>query len=137
MDYQYTRDAEAEGCFDNERPIRTDAPSPPQLRRISLNHLDSGRRLELAWEILCQEVNRPFKLTEEPFFRAGLIRLSETDHIFLMSFHHICCDEWSLNRLMSQFVTTYGSLISASQFKPHSFGTDGSEREYRGVPQFE
>jgi thioesterase domain-containing protein/acyl carrier protein len=39
--------------------------------------------------------SRPFRLTEEPAFRASLARLGPDDHVLLLVFHHIAFDGWS------------------------------------------
>ncbi|MFN7731086.1 MAG: amino acid adenylation domain-containing protein, partial [Pirellula sp.] len=43
-----------------------------------------------------QEAEKPFDLTSERMLRATLLRLSDQEHVLLLSMHHIAVDGWSL-----------------------------------------
>jgi amino acid adenylation domain-containing protein len=38
-----------------------------------------------------------FNLSGDPPFRAQLLHLGETDHLLVLSLHHIACDQWSID----------------------------------------
>jgi amino acid adenylation domain-containing protein len=44
-------------------------------------------------------------------FRFTLIRLSDTDHALIMTFHHIICDGWSLEVLRQDLAELYAAFV--------------------------
>src|SRR4029079_17244576 len=60
-----------------------------------------------AW--LAREERRPFDLARGPLFRASLARLGESDHVLLLSMHHIVADGWSFDVLMRDLGELYGA----------------------------
>src|SRR4030088_2021424 len=48
-----------------------------------------------AQEILQHEARRPFDLSQGPLIRSILVRLSEQEHILLVTMHHIVTDCWA------------------------------------------
>jgi amino acid adenylation domain-containing protein len=75
-----------------------------------LSGLPEDRRLELALERVREEAARPFDLSRGPLVRAGLIRLSGTDHILQMTMHHIVSDGWSLGVLIREVSALYDAM---------------------------
>src|SRR5262249_24686212 len=43
-----------------------------------------------------EEAVHPFDLASGPLFRATLLRLSEQEHVLLLTMHHIVSDGWSM-----------------------------------------
>ncbi|HEV3052479.1 MAG TPA: amino acid adenylation domain-containing protein, partial [Longimicrobium sp.] len=54
-----------------------------------------------------EEARRPFDLSAGPLFRAALLRLSEEDHVLLLSMHHIVSDGWSMGVLFRELSALY------------------------------
>ena len=54
-----------------------------------------------------EEARRPFDLSKGPLLRATLIRLSDEEHVVLLTMHHIISDGWSMSVLMKEMVTLY------------------------------
>ncbi|HEY2737543.1 MAG TPA: condensation domain-containing protein, partial [Thermoanaerobaculia bacterium] len=50
---------------------------------------------------------RPFDLARGPLLRAGVWRLSETEHAVLLAMHHIVSDGWSLGVLVREVAALY------------------------------
>jgi amino acid adenylation domain-containing protein len=67
-----------------------------------------------AHALLRQETRRSFDLSREHLFRALLIRLSATEHILLMTVHHIVSDAWSMGVLLKGFKAFYQSYCEGS-----------------------
>jgi amino acid adenylation domain-containing protein len=63
---------------------------------------------KLAWK----EFSRPFDLSHGPLFRVTLLRLSNDDHILLVTMHHIVCDAWSLTILFREFSILYQAFCA-------------------------
>ena len=55
-----------------------------------------GREEELDL-VIRDELSTPFDLAAGPVVRAHLIRLDADDHVFILNFHHIVVDGWSLS----------------------------------------
>ncbi|WP_457811528.1 amino acid adenylation domain-containing protein [Sinorhizobium meliloti] len=57
---------------------------------------------------LCQEEARtPFDLARGPLIRGRLIRMSDAEHVFLLTQHHIVSDGWSLGVLRRELSQLY------------------------------
>lgn len=57
-----------------------------------------------------QEANTGFDLRSGPLVRAGLIRVTEDDHIAMLTLHHIVVDGWSLSVIVSELGTLYSAF---------------------------
>ncbi len=61
-----------------------------------------------AVEALIHELSRcKFDLARDPLLRATLIRLSEQDHLVVLTMHHIVCDGWSVGILFGELKASY------------------------------
>ncbi|MYU20180.1 hypothetical protein GTZ78_58300, partial [Streptomyces sp. SID8361] len=58
-------------------------------------------------EALSAAVARPFDLADDVLLRAGLFSLAETEHVLLLTMHHIVADGWSLIPLSTDLTTAY------------------------------
>ena len=72
---------------------------------LDLGHLRSEERDREARRMSTVDAHRPFDLANGPLVRACLMRLSETEHILLLSQHHINTDAWS-NDVLANEVST-------------------------------
>jgi amino acid adenylation domain-containing protein len=72
-----------------------------------LSFLDeTARAQELRWR-LDAEATRAFDLSADILLRAQLLRLSEGEHIFMLTLHHIAADGWSMAVLLQELATLY------------------------------
>ncbi|HEX3126202.1 MAG TPA: amino acid adenylation domain-containing protein, partial [Thermoanaerobaculia bacterium] len=53
------------------------------------------------------EALRPFDLTRAPLLRAVLFRLGEREHVFLVTFHHVAADGWSIAVFVREIAALY------------------------------
>ncbi|MEJ2020081.1 MAG: condensation domain-containing protein, partial [Maritimibacter sp.] len=53
------------------------------------------------------EATRPFDLAKGPLIRGQLLRLSATEHVLLVTMHHIVSDGWSMGVLINEVSTLY------------------------------
>lgn len=72
-----------------------------------LSALDADRREEELARITREEARRPFDLTGDLMLRARLVRLEETEHVLLLTMHHIASDGWSMNILFHELAALY------------------------------
>jgi amino acid adenylation domain-containing protein len=61
-------------------------------------------------ELLAQDARTPFDLVEGAAIRGHLVKLAADLHAFVLTAHHIICDGWSVNVIVSEFAEIYGGL---------------------------
>ncbi len=88
--------------------------TPPYLRlNLAVTDLDSvpeDKREALAIAFVEREARKPFDLATGPMFRTRLVRLSDTDHILLLTMHHVMMDGWSSGILFSELEVLYDAF---------------------------
>ncbi|MDT5296661.1 MAG: hypothetical protein QOJ76_3541, partial [Acidobacteriota bacterium] len=72
-----------------------------------LSHLPEEQRETEARRLADEEAQRPFDLSTGPLLRAGLLRLSEEEHVALFTMHHIVSDGWSMGVLVKEVAALY------------------------------
>ncbi|WXL49654.1 non-ribosomal peptide synthetase (plasmid) [Rhizobium sp. T1470] len=82
---------------------------PPEAGLPVLEHdLRDRRDAEAALLDLCHEEARiPFDLAGGPLIRGRLIRMSDAEHVFLLTQHHIVSDGWSMGVLVRELSQLY------------------------------
>lgn len=81
---------------------------------IDLAEAPEPGRLAEAEHLARAEARRPFDLARGPLFRALIIRLADADHLFVLTFHHIICDAWSLGIVTSELWQLHTALATFS-----------------------
>jgi amino acid adenylation domain-containing protein/non-ribosomal peptide synthase protein (TIGR01720 family) len=77
--------------------------------------LSAAEEAEDALSGLVQaELQRPFDLRVGPLVRAMLIRVTDQDHVLVLSMHHIVTDRWSMNVLTRELVALYQSTMDGT-----------------------
>ena len=61
-------------------------------------------------EILDADARTAFDLVGGPCARAHLVKLAPNRHMFMFTAHHIICDGWSLNVIVSELADIYAAL---------------------------
>ncbi|MCT9935260.1 amino acid adenylation domain-containing protein, partial [Planotetraspora sp. A-T 1434] len=61
---------------------------------------------------LAEEYARPFDLRRGPLFRAKLVRVSGTEHVLLLTAHHIVTDGWSMGVLADELAAVYTASVT-------------------------
>jgi amino acid adenylation domain-containing protein len=90
------------------RPVQIIAPQTPfQLGRIDLRDSPEAERERAAHLLATEEARRPFNLERGDVVRATLIMLGETEHVLLLTMHHIVADGWSVGILVREVATLY------------------------------
>ena len=71
----------------------------------------SAAEAEAAYaKLLDSDARTPFNLVEGPAVRAHLVKIAARDHAFMLTAHHIVCDGWSINILVSELTELYAQL---------------------------
>ncbi|PWU11731.1 MAG: hypothetical protein C5B50_22825 [Verrucomicrobia bacterium] len=75
----------------------------------------SGQWSPAVQRVVHDEVNRPFDLTAGPLVRALLLRIGPSEHLLVLTLHHIVADEWSLKLLFEELASFYASFARGEQ----------------------
>lgn len=76
---------------------------------IPLDMLAVEAREGEARRIAGAEAEQPFDLSTGPLFRIKLLRISDADHIVVLTMHHIIGDGWSMEVLVREVAELYES----------------------------
>ncbi|MDL2403988.1 condensation domain-containing protein, partial [Rhizobium mayense] len=87
---------------------------PPDAGLPVLEHDLKGRAdAQAALLELCQEeACTPFDLSRGPLIRGRLIRMSDEEHVFLLTQHHIVSDGWSMGVLVRELSSLYRAFLA-------------------------
>src|SRR2546427_1283033 len=95
------------------RTIYEDGPAGPvQIARgcceVALDAIDSSGSTDDQLQAQVERYYRqPFDLKSGPIFRAALFTRSESEHVLLLTAHHIAADEWSVWLMLDELRTLY------------------------------
>jgi len=92
---------------------------------IDLSDAPDIEREDRARVLADEEAAAPFDLANGPLFRIKLIRLSPTEHVLLMTMHHIVTDAWSMTVMLGEFARLYDAVI-----EEHDAGLPPLEIQY-------
>jgi amino acid adenylation domain-containing protein len=84
-------------------------PRPTSLSVTDLGGLEDAE--ERARALVRQDSARPFDLEVGPLLRAGLLRLSQDEHVFVLTLHHIIVDAWSIGVLNRELSALYAASL--------------------------
>lgn len=100
--------------------------------QVALERIDP----ELGWDEQGSDVapeaverfaSRPFDLETGPLVRVGLMPLSAEDHLFVLVFHHLISDGWSLGILHSEIAGLYNGAVVGGSIELPPVGGDYAE----------
>jgi amino acid adenylation domain-containing protein len=95
------------------RPVQVIAAKQPvSLTFSDLSVLTESEREAKVRELAAREVDQPFDLTLGPLLRVALLRLSDGEHVVLVTMHHIIADGWSMGIFVKEFVILYEAFRS-------------------------
>ncbi len=95
-------------------PVQIIAPTlDPPILVINLAELPSHKQVE-AQQLVNTEARRPFNLEHGPLLRVCLIRLSQEEHIFLLTMHHIISDGWSIQVFLRELSACYTAFSNGT-----------------------
>jgi hypothetical protein len=90
------------------QPLQVISPASVfNLQVINLPELPLEKKEAEVLHLAHQETQKSFDLTKDCLLRVALLQLSETEHILLLSIHHIAADAWSIGVLIREITTLY------------------------------
>jgi amino acid adenylation domain-containing protein len=82
-------------------------PTPVAVTLADLSHVPAAERETYALRLAKNEAEKPFNLSRGGVLRATLLRLAESEHVLLITVHHIAFDGWSVGTLLSEIADFY------------------------------
>jgi hypothetical protein len=61
-----------------------------------------------------EEARRPFDLAQGPLLRVTLLRISDEEHVLLVTMHHIVSDGWSLGVFNRELASLYQAFCAGA-----------------------
>ncbi len=80
------------------------------LAREDLSSLPSCEREPEVTRRAAHEARTPFDLSAGPLTRGRLLRLSDEEHVLLVTQHHIVTDGWSIDVMVREFAALYAAF---------------------------
>ncbi len=77
------------------------------LQRIDLTHLQGTAQAEEVSRLATREAQQGFELAAGRLIRASLLVLSASEHVVLITMHHIISDGWSINIFLQELDSLY------------------------------
>ncbi|HYY42007.1 MAG TPA: condensation domain-containing protein, partial [Pyrinomonadaceae bacterium] len=97
------------------RPVQLIAPpETPALPPLDLQAVPAELREQEAVRLTIAEAHAPFDLRRGPLLRPKLLRLAETDHVLLLTMHHIISDGWSIAIFIREMAANYQALLQGA-----------------------
>jgi amino acid adenylation domain-containing protein len=101
----------------DDQPVSVILPATSlSLGMIDLTTLPESRRAAEATRQATNEARQPFDLTTGPLFRAALWRIEPTEHLLLLTTHHMGVDRGSMRRLAQELAALYTAFARALPF---------------------
>ena len=74
---------------------------------VDLRDLPSSEREISAQRLAIAQAQQPFDLASSPLIRTSVLKLTEVEHVLLLTIHHIVWDGWSSGILLRELATIY------------------------------
>jgi amino acid adenylation domain-containing protein len=98
-------------AYEDDRPVQVILP--PASFTLPLSDLSAtpvaSREGELR-RLAREEAFQPFDLKKGPLMRASLLRLGPSEHVLLLTLHHIVSDGWSMSVMARELSQLYGAF---------------------------
>lgn len=79
---------------------------------LDLSRLPPGEQQAELERLTMIEVTRPFDIQQGPLWRTRLVKLNaaETEHLWLLTFHHLISDRWSTHKFLAEVSQLYAAF---------------------------
>jgi amino acid adenylation domain-containing protein len=92
----------------NGRPVQMIAAHVPfAIQRVDLGHVTASDRIDEARACAETEARLPIDLANAPLVRVLLVRLSDEDHLLVVTMHHIVSDARSIEVMVAELAELY------------------------------
>lgn len=128
--------------FSPDGSVMTISPNTAfELRRIDLSSMDASRARAEFDALLRKDAATAFDLEGGPLLRSYIVAMPEKQCYAVLTSHHIVCDGWSLDVLISELCDVYNALSRKQDFRIERSSTFAefarSSDRRRGSPEFD
>ncbi|GAB3899451.1 non-ribosomal peptide synthetase [Spirosoma agri] len=119
---------------------------PIQLAYIDCSDEQEAKQKQTVATYIQQDALHVFDLLNGPLIKAGLIKVTSTEHLLIITAHHIVCDGWSIGILLqdlSELYSAYAKGIVPNLPEPSQYSDYAVEQatfiespEYRRIEKF-
>ncbi len=96
------------------RPVQfIHPPTSVTLIAKDLRHLPDAEREAAVQQLIADEGQRPFNLTQA-LWRLNLLQLADDDHLLMLTEHHLVHDGWTEGRLVREFLAIYEAFTNGA-----------------------
>ena len=81
---------------------------------IDFSDLAPAEKARAIEEAANEEARRPFQLAKDLLLRGTLFRLSKTEHVLVLTMHHIASDGWSIGVLLKELSQAYAAFSTGT-----------------------
>jgi amino acid adenylation domain-containing protein len=90
-------------------------PVEDGLPLLSHDLRDDPERERTLQHLLGADAATPFDLSSGPLIRGSLMRLDETEHVFLLTQHHMISDGWSMGLIVRELSALYSAFTAGAR----------------------
>lgn len=83
------------------------------LTNLDFSNLQAKSREREAQRQIILEAHQPFHIEQGPLIRTRLLRMRNTNHLLLVTMHHIICDMVSIKVMMRELAVIYNAYVSS------------------------
>lgn len=98
---------------------------PVELEELKAFGDTAADRRDHASRLVSSFTSRIFDLGTRPPYRCALVKISEDEHVLVVSMHHIICDGWSMGLFVNEVAVSYDAIakqtIPALPTLPYQF----------------
>jgi amino acid adenylation domain-containing protein len=81
---------------------------------LDLTTVDVAEREASTSAAIKEETGKPFDLARGPLLRLAVVKLSEAEHVLILTMHHIVSDGWSVGLALSELVDGYNAFLAGN-----------------------
>ncbi len=85
------------------------------LRTIDLREESEVEQERRVREEVSREAQAPFNLRRGPLMRLTVLQQSESEHVLLLTMHHIISDGWSMGVMINELSRLYGAYVRGEE----------------------
>ncbi|MBD2690475.1 non-ribosomal peptide synthetase [Anabaena catenula] len=83
---------------------------------IDLQALSKPEQETQVQQLINQETQQPFDLSQVPLLRVIILKLSSTEYVIIFTMHHIISDAWSMSVIIREIVALYPAFAGGKPF---------------------
>lgn len=92
-------------------------PFEMEIPVVGLEDVSADRLDDKIRTLAVKEATTPFNLSTGPLMRVRLLRISEEDHVLLVTMHHIVSDNWSTGLLIRELMALYDGNVNGTSVR--------------------